>query len=70
VGTGGAHLYSPRAIRPNSEVIGSTFGVPEADAEGKELRLAVRADSGKSFTISAPPSAMARRRLHADARSY
>src|SRR6185503_17019140 len=27
VGTGGAHLYAPRAVRPNSEAISSTFGV-------------------------------------------
>jgi hypothetical protein len=27
VGTGGAHLYDPRAIKPNSEVRASEFGV-------------------------------------------
>lgn len=50
VGTGGAHLYSPRTLQPNSEVISSTHGV---------LKLTLKATSydwqfipipGKSFT--------------------
>ena len=49
-GTGGAHLYAPRAIQPNSEVISSTHGV---------LKLTLKRDSyewqfvpipGKSFS--------------------
>ena len=50
VGTGGAHLYSPRMVHANSEVIGTAHGV---------LKLTLKADSydwqfvpvaGKTFT--------------------
>jgi acid phosphatase type 7 len=50
VGTGGAHLYSPKAIRPNSEVISSTFGVLKLTLKPKSYEWQFVAIPGKPFT--------------------
>jgi 3',5'-cyclic AMP phosphodiesterase CpdA len=50
VGTGGAHLYSPKAIRPNSEVISSTFGVLKLTLKAKSYEWQFVAIPGRPFT--------------------
>jgi calcineurin-like phosphoesterase family protein len=45
VGTGGSHLYAPKTLRANSEVIGSTHGV---------LKLTLKADSYEWQFVSIP----------------
>jgi 3',5'-cyclic AMP phosphodiesterase CpdA len=52
VGTGGAHLYSPKAIRPNSEVISSTFGVLKLTLKAQSYEWQFVPIPGKSFTDS------------------
>jgi hypothetical protein len=50
VGTGGAHLYAPRAIRPNSEVISSTFGVLKLTLKARSYDWQFVPIPGKTFT--------------------
>jgi 3',5'-cyclic AMP phosphodiesterase CpdA len=50
VGTGGAHLYSPRAVQQNSEVVSSTFGVLKLTLKAKSYEWQFVPISGKSFT--------------------
>ena len=50
VGTGGAHLYAPKAIRPNSEVISSTFGVLKLTLKAQSYDWQFVPIPGKSFT--------------------
>ena len=50
VGTGGAHLYNPKAIRPNSEVISSTFGVLKLTLKAQSYDWQFVPVPGKSFT--------------------
>jgi hypothetical protein len=50
VGTGGGHLYSPKAIRPNSEVISSTFGVLKLTLKAESYEWQFVAIPGKPFT--------------------
>jgi 3',5'-cyclic AMP phosphodiesterase CpdA len=50
VGTGGAHLYSPRAIQQNSEVISSTFGVLKLTLKARSYEWQFVSIPGKSFT--------------------
>jgi hypothetical protein len=45
VGTGGAHLYAPRSISANSEIIGSVHGV---------LRMTLKASSYDWQFVSIP----------------
>ena len=52
VGTGGAHLYKPKAIRPNSEVISSTFGVLKLTLKAESYDWQFVAIPGKPFTDS------------------
>ena len=52
VGTGGAHLYSPKAIRPNSEVISSTHGVLKLTLKAETYDWQFVPVPGKSFTDS------------------
>jgi hypothetical protein len=50
VGTGGAHLYAPKAIQPNSEVISSTFGVLKLTLKAQSYDWQFVPIPGKSFT--------------------
>ena len=50
VGTGGAHLYSPKAVRPNSEVISSTHGVLKLTLKPQSYEWQFVPIPGKSFT--------------------
>jgi acid phosphatase type 7 len=52
VGTGGAHLYAPKAIRPNSEVISSTHGVLKLTLKAESYEWQFVPIPGKSFTDS------------------
>lgn len=52
VGTGGAHLYSPRVIQPNSEVIGSTHGVLKLTLKAASYEWQFVPIPGKTFTDS------------------
>ena len=52
VGTGGAHLYSPTTIRPNSEVIGSTHGVLKLTLKSASYEWQFVPIPGKTFTDS------------------
>lgn len=49
-GTGGAHLYAPRSIRPNSEVISSTHGVLKLTLKPESYEWQFVPIPGKSFT--------------------
>ena len=50
VGTGGAHLYNPKAIRPNSEVISSTFGVLKLTLTARSYEWQFVPIPGKTFS--------------------
>jgi len=50
VGTGGAHLYSPKAVQANSEVIGSTHGVLKLTLKATSYEWQFVAIPGKPFT--------------------
>jgi 3',5'-cyclic AMP phosphodiesterase CpdA len=49
-GTGGAHLYAPKAIRPNSEVISSTHGVLKLTLKPESYEWQFVPIPGTSFT--------------------
>ena len=49
-GTGGAHLYAPKAIKPNSEVISSTHGVLKLALKAQSYEWQFIAIPGKSFS--------------------
>jgi acid phosphatase type 7 len=48
-GTGGAHLYAPRAVRANSEMIGSTHGVLKLTLKAESYDWQFVSIPGKSF---------------------
>jgi 3',5'-cyclic AMP phosphodiesterase CpdA len=50
VGTGGAHLYAPRAIQPNSEIISGTHGVLKLTLKATSYDWQFGPIPGKSFT--------------------
>jgi hypothetical protein len=50
VGTGGGHLYSPRSIRSNSEMIGSTHGVLKLTLKAESYEWQFVSIPGKPFT--------------------
>jgi 3',5'-cyclic AMP phosphodiesterase CpdA len=50
VGTGGAHLYAPKATRPNSEVISSTHGVLKLTLKPESYEWQFVPIPGKPFT--------------------
>ena len=49
-GTGGGHLYSPKAIKPNSEVIGDAHGVLKLTLKAGSYDWQFVPIAGKSFT--------------------